>query len=253
MEMPEWIRATHFLNILFLSLLARSGLEILSSHPKLYWNDHCKPGSEWLRLTRKRLPDDRLWTSIEEEESFPSLLALPGRRRLGLGRHWHFAAVAGWILTGAVYLALLFMSAQWRRLVPTSWSIFPDAWQAFTEYASFHVVRGGDPYNALQQLAYFGVVFLLAPLTIATGAAMSPALIGRFPSYLRIFGGKQAARSIHFLCLLAFVLFTVVHTAMVAVHGIGKELAIAVLGSPERSRTLALALGLDDDEKSSDL
>ena len=68
LDFPLWLRATHFLNLLFISLLVRSGLEILSAHPKLYWNDDCTPGSEWLRLTRKRLPAHELWTSRDEED-----------------------------------------------------------------------------------------------------------------------------------------------------------------------------------------
>jgi sulfoxide reductase catalytic subunit YedY len=100
LDFPLWLRASHFLNLLFLSLLVRSGFEILSAHPKLYWNDDCIPGSEWLRFTRKRQPTDQLWTSRDEEESFSSWIALPGHRNLGLGRHWHFLADAGWLLTG---------------------------------------------------------------------------------------------------------------------------------------------------------
>ena len=75
--------------------------------------------------------------------------------------------------------------------------------------------KPGHAYNALQQLAYFAVVFLLAPFQIATGAAMSPSIIARFPRYARLFGGKQAARTLHFLGLCAFAAFVVVHTVMV--------------------------------------
>jgi DMSO/TMAO reductase YedYZ molybdopterin-dependent catalytic subunit/thiosulfate reductase cytochrome b subunit len=243
---PLWIRATHFLTVLFISLLMRSGLQILSSFPKFYWTEHCTPGREWLRLTRKRMPKDRLWISLDEEENFPALIALPGGRRLGLGRHWHFAAASLWIMTGVIYVVLLFVTPEWRRLVPQSWSIFPAAWHSLLTYLSFRLAEptAGQPFNALQQLAYFAVVFLLAPLTIATGAAMSPALIGRFPWYARIFGGKQAARSIHFFCLLAFVGFTLVHTAMVVLHGLPRELATIVLGSDRQSYSLGLAIGL---------
>jgi hypothetical protein len=92
LDYPLWLRATHFFNSLLRSLLVRSGLEILSAHPRLYWNDHCAPGSEWLKLTKKKRPDDRPWTASDEETSFPSGIALPGHENLGLGRHWHFLA-----------------------------------------------------------------------------------------------------------------------------------------------------------------
>jgi len=219
LDFPLWLRATHVLNILFLSLLARSGLEILSAHPKLYWNDDCTPGREWLRFTKKTMPRDKLWTGRDEEESFPSWLALPGHRCLGLGRHWHFASVTAWLATGAVYVVLLFTTGDWRRLVPTSWSVFANAWQALLDYLQFRIPADAG-YNGLQQLSYFGVVFLLAPFMLATGAAMSPAIAAQFPRYSALFGGRQSARSLHFLSLAAFTAFTVVHTAMVLAHGL---------------------------------
>src|SRR5579863_7400355 len=83
LDYPLWLRAAHFFNFLLLSLLVRSGLEILSAHPRLYWNDHCTPGSEWLKFTNKLRPKDRLWTASDEESSFPSGIALPGHENLG--------------------------------------------------------------------------------------------------------------------------------------------------------------------------
>jgi DMSO/TMAO reductase YedYZ molybdopterin-dependent catalytic subunit/thiosulfate reductase cytochrome b subunit len=245
LDFPLWLRGAHYFNLLFLSISARSGLQILSAHPKLYWNDHCTPGSEWLRLTRKRMPRGALWTSRDEEEAFPSWVALPGGRGLGLGRHWHFLGDLGWILTGIFYVVLLFAADEWRRLVPTSWSIVPAAWQAFVSYATLHLPEAPGGYNALQQLAYFGVVFILAPLTIATGLAMSPAISARFPSYIRLFHGRQAARSVHFLCLCAFMLFLIVHVVMVVLHGLARDLALIVLGETQHPQgDLALVLAL---------
>jgi hypothetical protein len=207
-DFPLWIIVTHFLNILFMLLMARSGLEILSAFPKLYWIDSCFPGREWLRFSKKVFAADsrRLWSSLEEEESWSPVVALPGRKNLGLGRHWHLMTVPFWIATGAVYIGLLFTSGYWRALVPTSWSIFPQAIRDVGTYLHFQYppLQANNRFNAIQQLSYFAVVFLLAPLQIATGAAMSPAIIGRFPWYTKLFGGRQAARSMHFLGLCAF-------------------------------------------------
>ena len=83
---PWWVRGTHVLTIIFMSYLIRSGLQILSSHPKLYWNDDCRHGSEWLRVTSKEMPKDKLWTSQDEEEDYSSWVAEPGHDNLGLGR-----------------------------------------------------------------------------------------------------------------------------------------------------------------------
>jgi len=227
---PLGIRLTHAFNIVFLTLLIRSGIEILGGHPMLYFNDDCRPGSEWIRFTSKRMFRDRRWTAEDEKQPYTPWVALPGRDNLGLGRFWHFIAVAGWLLTGLAYLLVLVTSEQWQRLVPTSWDVFPQAWDAALTYLRLGVPAAGDPYNALQQLTYFGIVFVLTPLQIVTGLAMSPALAGRFPWYPRLLGGRQAARSLHFLGLVAFVAFTVHHVALVIAHGLLDGLAAIVLG-----------------------
>lgn len=109
---------------------------------------------------------------------------------------------------------------------------------------------GGDSgaYNPLQQLSYFGIVFIITPLTIATGVAMSPSITGRFPWYLKIFGGRQPARSIHFLCMTAFTAFIIMHVLMVVLHGFGRELSLIALGqtsNPQGNITLLVGcLGL---------
>jgi hypothetical protein len=80
-DFPFWLRFAHFINLIFITLLIRSGIEILSSLPKLYFNDDAKPGSEWMKFTRKKMPDNnRLWISLEKEESFSSWIALPGHK-----------------------------------------------------------------------------------------------------------------------------------------------------------------------------
>jgi methionine sulfoxide reductase catalytic subunit len=230
LDFPYWIRFAHFINIIFITLLIRSGIEILSALPKLYFNDHARPGTEWIKFTKKKMPQDRLWISLEEEESFPSLVALPGHKNLGLGRHWHFFSIFFWIVNGAAYYILLFTSNEWQRLIPTSLDIFPQAIHTAMMYASFHFPPPGDPYNPIQQLSYFGVVFLLGPFMIATGAAMSPAIDSRFPWYPRIFRGRQVARSLHFLGMIAFVLFIIVHLTMVVVERFSENMGNIVLG-----------------------
>jgi DMSO/TMAO reductase YedYZ molybdopterin-dependent catalytic subunit/thiosulfate reductase cytochrome b subunit len=245
---PLWVVITHFLNIFFLLLLARSGLEVLSAFPKLYWSDDCPPGREWARFSKKMYSADsrRLWTSLDEEEAWSPVIALPGRKNLGLGRHWHFMSVQFWILTGLAYLALVFASGYWHYLIPTRWSLIPDAIKAVGTYLQFRLPEEipGQPFEPAQKLTYFLVIFVLAPFQIATGAAMSPAVLARFPRYGKLFGGKQGARSLHFLGLCAFAAFTALHTLMVIIHGVPDEFAKIVLGDPEGSRRLALGVGL---------
>lgn len=225
-------------------MLIRSGVEILSSLPKLYWHDNATPGTEWIKFTKKQFPPDfkkRVWISLEEEESFSSWIALPGHRNLGMGRHWHFFSIIFWIANGAAYYILLFTSSEWQRLIPTSLSIFPQAIHTVILYASFHFAVPGNPYDPLQQLAYFGVVFLLGPFMIATGAAMSPAVGARFPRYPRIFRGRQVARSLHFLGMVAFVLFVIIHISMVIVTHFSDNMGNIFLG---RATSFGIAVGI---------
>lgn len=157
-------------------------------------------------------------------------MALPGRDHLGIGRYWHFTAVIGWFLTGMLYAVLLAGSAQWRRLIPTSWEVFPGALDAALTYLRFEIPHTDGLFNPLPQLAYAAVVFVLSPIQILTGVAMSPAVAGRFPWYTKLFGGRQAARSLHFIGMVAFLAFTIHHVAIVIAHGCGEQLAKIVLG-----------------------
>jgi sulfoxide reductase catalytic subunit YedY len=243
LDFPVWIRFAHFINIIFITLLIRSGIEILSALPKLYWNDHATPGTEWIKFTKKKMPQDKLWISLEEEESFSSWIALPGHKNLGLGRHWHFFSIIFWIANGAAYYILLFTSDEWQRLVPTSLSIVPQAIHDAMLYASLHFPPAGHPYNAIQQLTYFAVVFILGPFMIATGSAMSPAIDARFPWYPKIFRGRQVARSLHFLGLIAFVLFIIIHLTMVTVERFPENMGNIVLGKGTGT-SFGVALGL---------
>ena len=246
LEFPLWLRASHYLNLLFIGLLIRSGIQILGAHPRLYWNDGCKPGSEWIKFTRNKIPKDKLYTSMDDEIPVTPVLALPGEDNLGLGRLWHFFTVIFWVLNGLVYVILLFATGEWSRLIPTSWSIFPDAWQTFLTYITFHIPPASDfhPYDPLQQLAYAAVVFLLGPFMILTGAAMSPSIEGRFPWYVKIFGGKQSARSLHFLSLIAFTIFIIIHTALVLIVHFQDNIRNIVFGDPNSNNGLAILIAV---------
>jgi methionine sulfoxide reductase catalytic subunit len=220
-EFPIWLRVAHWVNVLFLSFLVRSGLEILSTHPILYWNDHARPGSEWAKFTTRVMPKNKMYTALDEEEKWPSTVAMPGYANLGLGRKWHFLCVIGWILLGIFYIIMLFATSEYHRYIPYSWSIFPHAWHDIVTYLSLQTPPqlAGQPFNALQKLTYAAIIFLLAPFQIATGAAQSPAIEGRFPWYVKMFGGRQSARSMHFLGLLAFVVFAIGHVLLVIIEG----------------------------------
>ncbi len=240
---PLWLRINHFINLFCIFVLMRSGVQILSDHPKLYWNDDTTPGSEWIKFGKKVMPQDRLWTSMDEAEHINSIVALPGgHHNLGAGRNWHFLIVPLWILNGLSYVTLLGVTGEWRRLIPTSWTIVPQAWESFLTFATFQVPPASTfhPYDPLQQLTYAVVVFFVAPVMILTGVCMSPAFIARYPWYPRLFGGRQAARSLHFIGLMTLVVYTLVHLILVVLVHFPRDIADMVVGSTDPSVTLAL-------------
>ncbi|HEV2136277.1 MAG TPA: molybdopterin-dependent oxidoreductase [Terracidiphilus sp.] len=243
---PAWVRWCHFFNLFFIFMLIRSGLSILMDHPRLYFNDGCTPGSEWIRFTPLKVPKDRLWTAKDDNRYISPIIGLPGySHSIGIGRCWHFLNVYGFVLTGFFFVCGLLTSNQWERLVPTSWGIFVQAWNTFVFYANFHLPpepNGFYGYNALQQLVYFATIFIMAPLAILTGIAMSPALVNRFPRYVRLFGGRQGARSIHFLVLVGFVYFIIAHVTLVALTGFRRNMNHIVLGVDNNSPN-GMALG----------
>ncbi len=245
--LPAWLRIAHYVNFLFLTLLIRSGLQILMDHPRLYGNVHCTPGTEWLRLTPVEVPRDRVWTAKQDSRHLSPWIGLPGyRHTVGMARHWHFLSVLFWVGNGVLFVVLLFGSGHWQRLVPTSWRIVPDAWAVFVHYATFHPPPEPDGffrYNALQQLAYFAVIFILAPLAILTGPSMSPALTNRFKRYPFVPGNRQIGRSIHFLVMCGFVVFLVAHVTMISITGVARNMNHIVRGTDD-ANPAGLYLGL---------
>ena len=241
---PIWLRINHFINLFCIFFLMRSGLQILADHPKLYWNDHCRPRSEWIKFGKKKMPTNRLFTSMDEAEDVSAVFAIPGgHHNLGAGRNWHFLIVPLWVLNGLSYVTLLFATGQWRRLIPTSWSIVPEAWNSALTFASLQTPPASafHPYDPLQQLVYAGVVFVLGPFMIATGLAQSPALIARYPWYLRLFGGRQGARSLHFIGLMLMVGYVLTHLLMVIMVHFPRDVEhmFAMFGPPDWSAAAA--------------
>ena len=234
---PLWVRLSHYLNFLFLVLLVRSGWQILMDHPRLYWNLHCTPGSEWIRFTPLKVPTDRPYTSMEDSRYLSPWLGLPGgRHTIGLARHWHFLTAIAWTLTGVFFVTCLLVTRQWERVIPTTWQVIPEAANVFVHYATFHMPQEPDgfySYNSLQLLSYGAIIFLCGPLTILTGLAMSPAIDGHFPWFPKLFGNRQVARSIHFLVAISYIGFTCVHVFFVVITGLLQNLDHVVLGTDE--------------------
>ncbi|MHB8417550.1 MAG: molybdopterin-dependent oxidoreductase [Myxococcales bacterium] len=218
--MPVWLRVQHFLNLFFMLFIIRAGAQILADHPRLYWTRHSTPGREWLRL-QKEVPDTPLWTAKQESLTLPRHIGLPGlRHSIGLARWWHLGVDTLWLVNGLVFYVLLLATGEWRRVVPTSWQVFPDAVSVGLQYLSLRWPADDSwvAYNGLQSLAYFVTVFVAAPLALLTGLGMSPALSTRFHRLSKRLS-IQTARSLHFLVLCWFLFFIFIHVTLVAATG----------------------------------
>ena len=204
-------RLWHWINVLTLWVMLTSGLMILNAHPRLYWG-HYGANADHAWLTFGSMDD----------VPFPGWLTLPSHYSLADARLWHlaFAWVLGLGLIGYLLWAL-FSGHVGRQLRPKLAELSPaHLWHDIKEHAQLRFPTGAAAlkYNILQKLAYGSVLFVLLPLVILTGMTMSPGLDSVLPlAYL--FGGRQSARSLHFLAASGLVLFFFVHIAMVVLAG----------------------------------
>jgi methionine sulfoxide reductase catalytic subunit len=234
--MPGWLRWQHFFNLFLMIFIVRSGVQILSDHPRLYWTRHSTPGKDWFRI-QKPVPTDPLWTAKQDSVSLPRQLGLPGlRHSIGLARWWHLGTDVLWLLNGIVFYILLFATPQWRRLVPTSWDVFPNSLSVMIQYLSLDwpTENGWVVYNSLQLIAYFITVFIAAPLALVTGLGMSPALSTRFKRISSVLS-IQTARSLHFLVMVWFLFFIVIHVTLVFTTGLLANLNHMYAGRDDHS------------------
>ena len=233
---PAWLRVQHFLNLLFMAFIIRSGIQVLADHPRLYWKRDCTPGTEWFRF-QKAVPSGRIWTAKDDSVSLPGWLGIPGiRHSIGLARWWHFSFGLLWMINGIVVYALLFWTGQWPRLVPTTWEVFPNAVSTALQYLSlnFPPDESWTRYNSLQQLTYFITVFVAAPVSIITGFMQGPAISNRLGWLGRVLN-RQRARSIHFLAMWWFLLFILIHVTLVFITGARVNLNMMFAGVNDSS------------------
>ena len=214
--LPAWLGWTHFFNLFLMMFIIRSGIQILCDHPRLYFSRNSTPGKdEWLRVGPP-VPDG-YWTANDDTVALPPQFGLPGfRHSIGLARWWHLGMDTLWLLNGAIFYVLLFVTGQWRHIVPTSWDVFPNALSVAIQYLSLNwpTDNGWIAYNGMQMLAYFTTVFIAAPAALITALGMSPALSMRLTVISKRLN-LQHARSLHFLVLVYFIFFIVVHVTLV--------------------------------------
>jgi thiosulfate reductase cytochrome b subunit len=199
------VRLTHWINAACLAILLMSGLQIFNAHRALYWG----------------LQSDFAQPAFVLPQGFPHALILPGYQDLATGRRWHFFFAWIFLLNGLVYLAIGLAQKHIRRdLLPTRRQL-RDIWPSVLEHLRLKFPAGEEArnYNVLQKLAYLAVIFALLPLMLLSGLTMSPGMNAAFPALLDLFGGRQSARTIHFITASLLVLFTIVHVLMVLLSG----------------------------------
>ena len=222
-------RLWHWVNALTVFIMLMSGLMIFNAHPHLYWG---KFGANF----------DHSWLSFHGRP-IPGWATIPSTYNLAAARRWHLAFA--WLLSVGLLLFLITSvinrHAQ-RDLAPMRDEVRPShIWHDIREHARLRFPRGDAAlrYNVLQKLSYVAVVFVLLPLMVLTGLAMSPAMDAAWPWLLVLFQGRQSARSIHFICAMALLAFIIVHLVMVVLAGPINEIRSMITGRfrvpPERA------------------
>jgi len=227
MQKPEIIRrhslatrVLHWINALSVFLVLMSGLQIFNADPHLYWGQF---GAS----------PDRALLSVGAH-GFPHWATLPSWQALAAGRRWHFFFAWLLVFNSCIFLLVSFVSGHVRRdLLPSRAEIAPshvirDIW----DHLRLRFPRGDAArrYNVLQKLAYVGVIFVLAPLVLATGLTMSPGFDAACPWLLTLFGGRQSARTIHFSAAMLVALFIAVHLMMVILAGPWNDVRSMITG-----------------------
>lgn len=213
------VRIAHWINALCFLLLLLSGLQIFNAHPMLYWG---QAGANF----------DTPWFSFPG--GFPDLFTLPGHRDLGAGRNWHFFFAWLFVINGIVYIVFNILNRHFARdILPKKDELKPrHLWHEIVHHAQFKRITGPESkrYNTLQKLAYVVVIFVLLPLIVLTGLTMSPGFNAIAPIFLDIFGGRQSARSLHFIAANLLVAFLVIHLVEVVVAGAWNEIRSMITG-----------------------
>lgn len=245
-------RIWHWINAVTIFVMLMSGLMIFNAHPRLYWGQYgANHDRAWLQIGATadegivRIGDVRiattgvlgLWKDREgaiKRRAFPWWATIPSSYSLADARLWHFFFAWVLVLGGVAYAAISLINRHIQRdLLPCSEELRPrHIWQDIKAHVRLRFPTGlaALRYNILQKLAYLSVLFGLIPLVILTGLTMSPGVNAAWPWLLDLFGGRQSARSIHFLCAAGFLLFILVHLLMVLLAGPFNEVRSMITG-----------------------
>ena len=218
------VRTTHWIITLCFFALLVSGAEIVISHPRFYWGET----GNVLTTPLFKLPIPSSRALVPTGYGY----VLPDQN--GWSRALHFQSAWGLVVTGLLYVAVGVLTGHVRKdLVPRKADL---SWRSLATVIAHHL-RFGRPaeseawsYNVLQRLTYLFVIFVLFPLVIWTGLAMSPAFVSAYPGTVTLLGGRQSARTLHFFVSLALTLFLFVHVVMVWRAGFRNRMQAMITG-----------------------
>jgi thiosulfate reductase cytochrome b subunit len=246
------VRVMHWINVASITILLMSGLNIFNAHPALYWGKDSHFASPWLAIKARDTASGpvgvtqfagREWQTTgllglsdvdgqTQARGFPSWATVPGPQWLSMARRWHFFFAWVFVVNGVAYVLYALFSRHLRRdLWPTR-----AEWRGIGTSVKDHLLlrhptgEAAKRYNVLQSLAYLIVIFVLLPLVVTAGLAMSPRLDTVFTGWVDLIGGRQSARSLHFIAAAGLLLFTLIHLFEVIVAGAWNEIRSMVTG-----------------------
>jgi thiosulfate reductase cytochrome b subunit len=247
------VRVMHWINVVALTILMMSGLQIFNAHPSLDWGKSSYTGrpsvlqigarnteSGPIGFTRVlgwefdttgllglRSRDGQL-----QARAFPSWSTIPGWYSLAAARSWHFFFAWVFVLNGLAYVAYSIASRHLTRDLLPSKPELRGIGGSIKDHLLFRHPAGeaSKRYNVLQKLAYVAVIFVLLPLLILMGWAMSPWLNSVIPGWIDVFGGRQSARTIHFIVAWLLFAFALIHVFEVVVSGLWNHMRSMISG-----------------------
>jgi thiosulfate reductase cytochrome b subunit len=252
------VRLMHWINLLALTILLMSGLQIFNAHPALYWgkssyNGHAPvlqmygiqtqtgtmAGITELFGTRFRTTglfgvstDD---SGTLGERGFPSWLTIPSTQYLAMGRRWHFLFAWIFVVNGLLYVTYSIASRHLSEDLAPTRRDWRSIWASILDHLRFRHPRGeaSKHYNVLQKFTYLAVVFGLLPFLVLMGLAMSPRMDSLFPGWIDLVGGRQSARTLHFVAASLLVLFVLIHVFEVIITGLWNNVRSMITGRYE--------------------
>jgi len=212
---PPLVRITHWINVAAVVVLIMSGLNILAAHPHLYWGLDSRFDSPWMSFG-----------------DIPRWAMLPPWRDLAQARDWHFFFAWVFLFNGLIYLIWIVASGRLRRRLWPTRADLAHLGPSVVEHARFRFPKDekARTYNVLQKLAYLAMILVILPMMLVTGLSMSPGFNAIGGILLELTGGRQSARTLHFISAALIVGFIVVHVGLVIWTGLFNNLRAMITG-----------------------